>query len=299
MADTLWHLGPCLASLALHTSPNFLSYKNRLYTMQSQKLEIVYKDHPLQIDYFNRRGRKDAVVYLHGLGCSKNDFFEAVSRAELQAYTLIAFDFPGCGNSPYPDDLHLEMDDLVEITQRVVSALPVDDFVIIGHSMGGLVALLYAEKYGDHMKGFINVEGNLAPEDCFFSREVAQHSFTHFTTTAFKEIKHRLAHSPNKGFQKYADILTKSASERAFFDCCPSLVDYSEHGTLIQRFIALKIPTMFVYGSENRSLSYLTTLKDSGCELVEIPQSNHFPGYDNPQAFYQTIAAFLQKNFPR
>ncbi|HUV80844.1 MAG TPA: alpha/beta hydrolase [Candidatus Bathyarchaeia archaeon] len=271
--------------------------KNRLDTMQSQKLEIVYKDHPLQIDYFIRRGEEETVMYLHGLGCSKNDFFEAVSRAELQSYTLVAFDFPGCGNSPYSENISLGIDDLVELTHLVVSALPIDDFVIIGHSMGGLVALLFVERYGEHVKGFINVEGNLAPEDCFFSREVAQHSFTHFTTTAFKDIKHRLACSKNQGFRKYAETLESCASEKAFFDCCPSLVDYSDHGTLIQRFIALKIPTMFVYGSENRTLSYLPTLKESGCELVEIPRSNHFPGYDNPRAFYQVIAKFLQKNF--
>lgn len=273
--------------------------KNRIDTMQSQNLELVYRNHPLQIDYFIRHGRSGTLIYLHGLGCSKNDFIEAVSRAELHAHTLIAFDFPGCGNSPYPEDISLGIYDLVEITHLVVSALPVDDFVIIGHSMGGLVALLYAERYGEYVNGFINVEGNLAPEDCFFSREVAQHSFTYFTTTAFKDIKHSLTQSKNKGFQKYAETLTKSASEKAFFDCCPSLVDYSEHGNLIQRFIALKIPTLFVYGSENRSLSYLTTLKDSGCGLVEIPHSNHFPGYDNPQALYQAIAAFLRKNFPR
>ena len=267
--------------------------------MQSRKLEINYRNHPLQIDYFIRSGEKETatVVYLHGLGCSKNDFFEAVNRPELQAYTLIAFDFPGCGNSPYPEDVALGIDDLVEITHLVLSALPIDDFVIIGHSMGGLVALLYAERYGEHVKGCINVEGNLASEDCFFSREVAQHSFTYFTTTAFTDLKNRLAHSPNKGFQKYAETLTKSASEKAYFDCCPSLVDYSDHGNLIQRFIALKIPTMFVYGSENRCLSYIPTLKEGGCEIVEIPQSDHFPFYDNPQAFYRPIAAFLHKNF--
>jgi pimeloyl-ACP methyl ester carboxylesterase len=164
--------------------------------------------------------------------------------------------------------------------------------------MGGLVALLYAERYGEHVhvKGCINVEGNLAPEDCFFSREVAQHSFTHFTTTAFTDLKNRLAHSPNKGFQKYAETL-ENASEEAYFDCCPSLVDYSDHGNLIQRFIALKIPTLFVYGSENRTLPYIPTLKESGCELVEIPQSDHFPFYDNPPAFYRAIAAFLRKTF--
>ena len=238
-------------------------------------------------------------MYLHGLGCSKHDFIEATNRAELNEYTLVAFDFPGCGNSPYPEDVTLGMDDLVEITHLVVSALQIENFVIIGHSMGGLVALLYVEQYSEHVKGFINVEGNLAPEDCFFSREVAQHSFNYFTTTLFKTIKRDLAQSKNKGFRKYAETLETSASEKAFFDSCPSLVEYSDHGNLIQRFSALTTSKLFAYGSENRTLSYLPALKERGCEMVEIPESNHFPSYDNPLAFYQAIAAFLQKKSSR
>ncbi len=259
------------------------------------QLEVFYKNCNLRIDYFLRRGEKETVVYLHGLGCSKNDFIEAFSRPELQDYTLVAFDFPGCGYSPYPEDLTLGIDDLVEITHLLISALSIENFVIIGHSMGGLVALLYVERYGEQVKGFINVEGNLAPEDCFFSREVAQHRFTDFTTILFKNIKHRLAHSPNRGFQKYAESLEK-ASEKAFFDFCPSLAAYSYLRNLLQRYITLKIPKLFVYGSENRTLSYLPTLRESGCEMVEIPQSNHFPGYDNPRAYYQAIASFLRNN---
>lgn len=262
--------------------------------MHPKKLELVYKNHPLHIDYFIRRGGKEAVavVYLHGLGCSKNDFAEAINSPELKEYTLVGFDFPGCGKSSYLDGLRLKMDDLVEITHSIISKLQIDEFIIVGHSMGGLVALLYAERYGEHVKGFINVEGNLAPEDCFFSREVAQHSFTYFTSTLFKSIKQKLTHSLNRGFRKYAGTLEK-ASERAFFECCPSLVEYSDHGNLIQRYTALKMPKLFVYGSANRTLSYLPLLKKSGCEVVEIPQSDHFPFYDNPHAFYRAIAAFL------
>ena len=267
--------------------------------MPSRKLDLVYKNRPLQIDYFIRRGRGDAVVYLHGLGCSKRDFAEAQNRTGLTAYTLVAFDFPGCGNSPYPEDVAFGIDDLVEITQLVVSALKLDTFFIIGHSMGGLVALLFTEKYTKKVKGFINVEGNLASEDCFFSREVLHHSFDYFSKTAFTELKKQLANSPNRGFQNYAENL-ENASKKAYFDSSPSLVDYSDNGNLIQRFLLLTIPKLFVYGAENRTLSYLPALKAkaSRCETVGIPASNHFPFYDNPRAFYQAIAAFLAQSFP-
>jgi hypothetical protein len=44
-----------------------------MITIPFQKLEIVHKDYPLQIDYFLRPGEKET-VYIHSSGCSKNDF---------------------------------------------------------------------------------------------------------------------------------------------------------------------------------------------------------------------------------
>lgn len=257
-----------------------------------KRLAIVYRKQPLQIEYLLRRGPKDAVLYLQGLGCSKDDFIGATNIRELQPYTLVAFDFPGCGNSPYPEDMPLGIDDLVEITDIVVSRLNLGDFAVIGHSMGGLVALLYAEEHGEQVKGFINVEGNLASEDCFFSRKVASYGSTGFTKEILKNYQQKLAQSDNKGSRGFAKAL-QSASEKALFYYASPLVDYSDNGNLIPRFTGLEIPKLFVYGSENRWLSYIPTLEDSGCEVVEIPDSGHFPGYDNPQAYYQVISNFI------
>ncbi len=260
--------------------------------VEFNRLTIVYRKQPLQIEYLLRRGPKDAVLYLQGLGCSKDDFIGATNIRELQPYTLVAFDFPGCGNSPYPEDITLGIDDLVEITDIVVSRLNLGDFAVIGHSMGGLVALLYAEEHGEQVKGFINVEGNLASEDCFFSRKVANYGSTGFTKEVLKNYQQKLAQSDNKGSREFAKAL-QSASEKALFYYASPLVDYSDNGNLIPRFTGLEIPKLFVYGSENRWLSYIPRLEDSGCEIVEIPDSGHFPGYDNPQAYYQVISDFI------
>ena len=149
--------------------------------MHIKRLEISYHNEPLHIEYFLREGKKEILLYLHGLGCSKKDFIEAASFDELNDYTLIAFDFPGCGNSPYPENASLGMDDLTGITRIITSELSLNKLVIIGHSMGGLVALLYIKKYGKGVKAFISIEGNLAPEDCMFSREVKRCSLREFT----------------------------------------------------------------------------------------------------------------------
>jgi len=268
-----------------------------LVIMETKRLEIIYRDQPLQIEYFIRPGRKGTILYLHGLGCSKNDFLRATSTDELQAYTLVAFDFPGCGNSSYPDNIVFGIDDLVEITNIFVSKLSLGDLVVIGHSMGGLVALLYIQRYGEHIKGFINVEGNLASQDCFFSREIIKYSFVELKEMVFQDFVQKLSRSENRGFQKYVDTLEKYSSPKAFFDYCPSLVSYSDNENLIQRFTGLKIPIIFIYGSENNLLSHIPLLKNKGCEVAEIANSNHFPFYDNPQDYYRVISNFLNKRF--
>jgi pimeloyl-ACP methyl ester carboxylesterase len=53
---------------------------------------------------------------------------------------------------------------------------------------------------------------------------------------------------------------------------------------------------MFVYGDENRSLSYLATLKDQGVELAEIAHSGHFPMYANPPALWTRISEFIDRS---
>jgi len=263
--------------------------------MKPKKLEITYRGQSLHIEYFLRPGVKGAVLYLHGLSCSKNDFTGATTAGELNPYTLAAFDFPGCGNSSYPENMALGIDDLVEITNIAVSKLPLGDLVLIGHSMGGLAALLYIQKYSENVKGFINIEGNLASEDCFLSREVIKYSFTEFKDRWFQNLKQKSFCSKNKGFQKYAETLEKYSSPKAFFDCCPSLVDYSDNGNLVRLFTELKIPKIFMHGSENNKLSYIPQLRNKGCDIVEIASSNHFPGYDNPQDYYKVISNFLNK----
>ena len=261
--------------------------------MEPEKLTIRHKGQNLQIEYFLRKGNEElTILYLHGLGCSKNDFLEAVNIELLKPYTLVAFDFPGSGNSPYPEEATFGIDDLVGITNIVVSKLNLEKLLIIGHSMGGLVAFRYIQTYPGHVKGFINVEGNLSLEDCFFSRKVAAGSFSEFREVIFKDLKRKLEASTNTGLRTYAQAL-ENVSEHAFYDYSRSLVEHSADAHLIQQFIGLSIPKLFIYGSENDKIPHIPMLKRNGCKVIEIPESNHFPFYDNPQTYYQAVYNFL------
>ena len=72
------------------------------------------------------------------------------------------------------------------------------------------------------------------------------------------------------------------------------MVDLSDNGNLLERFLALPLPKMFMYGEQNSSLSYLGTLADAGVELAEITHSGHFPMYSNPTQMWARITAFVR-----
>jgi pimeloyl-ACP methyl ester carboxylesterase len=141
---------------------------------------------------------------------------------------------------------------------------------------------------------FVDIEGNLAPEDCFLSRQIVSHPSP--DDQAFlDDFIARNRRSPAYAGPLFASSLphkVRAGPVRGIFE---SMVDLSDHGDLMTTFLALPFPRMFMYGDQNASLSYLPRLAAAGVELAEIPQCGHFPMYSNPPVMWARIAAFQER----
>ena len=73
------------------------------------------------------------------------------------------------------------------------------------------------------------------------------------------------------------------------------MVHLSDHGDLMTRFLNLPFPKMFMYGEQNKTLSYLDHIETHGVHLSEIPECGHFPMYANPPAMWRDIVQFLNQ----
>lgn len=71
------------------------------------------------------------------------------------------------------------------------------------------------------------------------------------------------------------------------------MLKLSDHGGLMDRFLGLSCPKMFMHGEQNATLSYLKHIECRGVQLSEIPQCGHFPMYSNPVAMWAAMAGFL------
>lgn len=263
--------------------------------MSPKKLDITYREALFSLEYLLRPGGKEAIVFLHGLGCSKADYTGALKAPELGGHTVLSFDFPGCGNSSYHRELALGLDDLMEITHAVLRALRVPPFLLVGHSMGGVIALLYARNYPPQLRGFCNVEGNLGPEDCFISRRVAAHPRSGFSDQVFASLIDEFEREGDRGMRSYAESLRTRTSREAYYDYSCSLVRCCEECDLIEQYLRLDLPKYFLYGCHSVPSHSWSVVRSRGGDLIEIPGSGHFPAYENPVRFYQLIAALAHR----
>src|SRR5271155_2590654 len=107
-------------------------------TPEIRTVLLPYRNREFDIEYFFRAGNKETILFLHGLGGAKENYWEACKSDALADHTLVCFDNPGTGNSSYDDDLLLNVDDLAAISAAFIDHLRLIDFILCGTSMGGL-----------------------------------------------------------------------------------------------------------------------------------------------------------------
>ena len=260
--------------------------------LSHSRLALTVDGVPLDLAVASRAGGGPPVLFLHGFGGTKEDYADAALHPALAGRSLIAYDAPGCGETTCGDLAAVSIPFLVATAEAVLAALSVGQFHVVGHSMGGLTALLLADRDPARVASFVDIEGNVAPEDCFLSRQIVDHP--HPDPAGFlAEFTDRVWHSGEYSAAMYASGLAHKVRAEAVRPIFESMVDLSDHGDLLQRFLALPFPRMFVFGEQNRRLSYLPTLAEGGVELADIPHSGHWPMYSNAPEMWSRIVEFL------
>ncbi len=258
-------------------------------------LSLTLRGRRVSLPYFSRVGTGGpAILFVHGLGGAKENFYAALQSRALADCTIVSFDQPGTGLSEFDPALGLDVSDLADLAQGFADALLPGPYYLAGASMGGLINLLQIRRHGPRrIGGLINIEGNLASEDCMFSRRVVPHALDAFQSSVFPQMIDELRDSTYAGDQTVAHNLALNIDVRAYHAYSFQTVSESDSGRLLEDFMQLRVPRLFLYGAANHRLSYLQRLREAGVQVTEIPRSAHFLFYDNPVATFQAIGAFV------
>lgn len=101
------------------------------------------------------------LLLLHGFGNDAHiweDFVPAVAPY----YRTLAIDHRGHGDSGWDTEQRYDRDDMVADVERVCEELGIDRLVLVGHSLGGRIATLFAGRHFERLAGLVLID--IGPE---------------------------------------------------------------------------------------------------------------------------------------
>jgi pimeloyl-ACP methyl ester carboxylesterase len=257
----------------------------------TQTLDLRVHDVDLHITALHAPG-PEPVVFLHGFGSTKEEYADFTRFPGLAGRGFLAYDAPGFGGSTASNLEQVSIPFLVDVALATLDHLAIEQFHVVGHSMGGLTALLLADRVPDRVLSFTDIEGNVAPEDCFLSRQIATHGADD-PATFLADFATRSLEADEYSSALYGSRVLTTINPNVVRPVFESMVELSDNGDLLARFTALPMPCMFMHGQQNAHLSYLPELQRRGVSVVEIEYSGHWPMYSNPPAMWTSLHAFL------
>jgi pimeloyl-ACP methyl ester carboxylesterase len=231
-----------------------------------------------------------SIVYLHGLGEAGEAFAPLLADPLIaDAFTHVVPDLPGYGRSAWP----AEPQSLDQLAHSLTAWLRgvAEPVVLVGHSMGGVLAVLIAEEEPAVVKAIVNIEGNVSIGDCTFSSKLASQTRDVYVNGGREKVYAEIyaegqlsaARALYNATMRFADPAT---SHRHACD----LVALSKAEIMAPRMAALNVPCTFVADVPNglapRSLDLL---EEAGVRCVRIEPAGHWVYADQPVACARVI----------
>lgn len=98
---------------------------------------------------FSESGLGNPVIFLHGF-CESKELWRDFESHLANNFRVLSPDLPGFGESPMPAD-KFSLEDIAEDIKHWTDETGLDHFTLIGHSLGGYIALAFARKYPEKL----------------------------------------------------------------------------------------------------------------------------------------------------
>ena len=264
------------------------------------------------------------LLLLNGGPGATHEYFECFESFLLpENVELIYYDQLGCGLSDNPKDTTMwDLGRFVEEVEQVRKALNLnkDNFYLLGHSWGGILAMQYALKYQDNLKGLIisNMMSS-CPAYGKYAQEVLAPQFDQkildtirqieakgdFANPKYMELlmpnfyaKHicRLEQWPEpvtRSFGKMNQSLYVTMQGPSEFGIAGNLINWDVSKELPK----IKIPTLTIGGKHDtmdpEHMKWMSTQVQNGRNIT-CPNGSHMSMYDDQKNYFPGLIQFIK-----
>lgn len=280
-------------------------------TSNSRK-SFNYQDRVV-INYELRGDGPTPVVFLHGFAAGLITWEDIRPLFPVASFRLYLLDLKGFGFSSKPRDSRYTPEDQANVVISFMKAQKLHHVVLIGHSLGGGIALL-AIRQGE-AEGARELIDRLILIDCaaypqqlprmlrWLRIPVLGKAILHFLPVrvmVFYTLIHifhdRKGVTPER-IARYVTCFGREGIDHVFIETCRSLIP-DRYRTMPDFYRTIAIPTLIIWGGEDRIISSLNGKRLQsdipGSRLAIIADCGHNPHEERPAETFAAIAEFLE-----
>lgn len=279
-----------------NNAPQAASFKSKFVQAGSVKLHYL--------DYGT--ADRPPMLCVHGSAAHAH-WFDFVAPGFTADYHVLSVDLRGHGESAWVSPPNYFYSDYAADLHAAVEALDLRDFVLVGHSMGGAVSLLYAATYPGRAKALVVIDTtvNLSPERIAAMREVGARPGRVYATPEELIARYKLRPGNSLATPEIVRYIASHSARQAQDGNWTLKFDRDVYATREvsdgrPSWNKIKIPSLLVKGDHSDRLNpqVVADVKERcpQTEVVEVSGSDHHVTLDNPKMFIDVVKPFLARN---
>jgi pimeloyl-ACP methyl ester carboxylesterase len=266
---------------------------------------------------FIHAGRGSAILLIHGIGDSSLTWTPLIPRL-AQDHTVIAPDLLGHGASDKPR-ADYSIAAYANGMRDLLSVLGVDRATVIGHSLGGGVAMQFAYQYPERCERLVLISTGGVSREVHPLLRIASAPNADFLLPLLNVDVARLAvraafnvlqrmdtdmGRDGEDLLRVFDALPDASARRAFVRTLRAVIDWrGQVITMLDRcYLARGLPTMLVWGARDAVIPYrharLAHVSMPGSRLETFDEAGHFPHRSDPDRFLAVLRDFMTTTAP-
>ena len=262
-------------------------------------------------------GQGPVVLLIHGMAGS-SDTWDPVLEPLGRAGTVLAPDLLGHGSSAKPRGDY-SLGSLASSLRDLLEVLGHERATIVGHSLGGGVAMQFAYQFPERCERLVLVSsGGLGKEVSPLLRALslpgAEFVLSLGCSPGIRDAGDSVARwlakvglrpAPNaKQIWKSYSSLSDAETRTAFLHTLRSVIDVGGQrvSAMDRLYLAAQLPTLIVWGDRDRiiPIEHGRAAHEAmpGSHLEIFPDAGHYPHQDDPERFAELLSDFVRSTKP-
>lgn len=241
-------------------------------------------------------GEGETIVFLHGY--LENKFLWKDIILSLKHYHSYCIDLPGCGESQPQENQTI--DSMAAAVKQTLDELKIQQAVMIAHSMGGYVALSFAEQFPEYLKGLVLLhshpfaDSDEKKQSRMQEIELVRQGKKSLLVRNFLPKLYAPHFKDERAFEN-SRIMAETTCPQGMIACLKAMAERKDRREVLH---TLPVPVLWIYGKYDQLFNYemAEQFKTENQKLIKMLLSNagHMGMFEAKDEVIKAIKHFLQ-----